>query len=174
MNLLSQVLSLAGFILFHFALLVGLLFIAIGLPGSWLIVGAAFLFAVLTGFEDISRNILFLLLGLAVLGEIVELLLGIFVAKKYGASRYGLWGAFFGGLAGAMMGTALFPVMGSILGAMAGAFLGAFLMEAFREVRTEERLRAGFGALMGRVIATTMKLGIGLVMVLVILLRLYS
>ena len=174
MNFLFQALSLTGFVLFHLALLAGLLFIAIGLPGSWLIFTTAFLFAALTGFEDITRNILFLLAGLALLGEVVEFLLGIFVAKKYGASKYGLWGAFLGGILGGMYGTVLFPFVGSLLGAMAGAFFGAFFLEAFKEMRTEQRLRAGFGALVGRVIATTMKLGIGLIMVFVILVRLYS
>jgi hypothetical protein len=174
MDLLFRILSLSGFVLFHVSLLAGVLFLVVGLPGTWVILAASFLFALFTGFEDISRNILFLLAGLAILGEVVEFLLGIFVAKKYGASKYGMWGAFLGGILGGMYGTMFVPFVGSLVGAMAGAFLGAFFLEAFREMRTEQRFRAGFGALVGRVIATTMKLGIGLLMVFVILLRLYS
>ncbi|MFQ6104863.1 MAG: DUF456 family protein [Candidatus Glassbacteria bacterium] len=173
MDLLYQILSLLGFVLFHISLLAGLILIPIGLPGSWLVLASAFLFAALTGFEDLTRNVLLLLLSLAVLGEVMELLLGLFVAKRYGATKLGLWGAFFGGLFGGIAGTAAFPLIGSLVGAMLGAFIGAFLMECLNEVRTEVRLRAGFGALIGRVVAITMKLGIALVMVFIILFRLY-
>lgn len=173
-EVLLQILSLIGFVAFHIALLIGLVLIPIGLPGSWLILAAAFLFGLSTGFEDITGNVVLLLLGLAVLGEAVEFLLGIFVAKRYGASKYGLWGAFFGGIAGGIAGTGILPIVGSILGAMFGAFIGALIMEGLGELRSDQRLRAGFGALIGRVIATTMKLGIGLIMVFLIVLRLYT
>ncbi len=172
-DVLLQVLSLIGFILFHIVMLIGLVLIPIGLPGSWLILAAALIFGVATGFEDISGNVMLLLLGLAVLGEVVEFLLGVFVAKHYGASKFGLWGAFFGGIAGGIAGTGVLPIAGSVVGAMFGAFAGAFIMECLGELRSEQRMRAGFGALIGRVIATTMKLGIGLIMVFLIILRLY-
>jgi uncharacterized protein YqgC (DUF456 family) len=173
MELLSQIVSLLGFILFNITLLVGLLLIPIGLPGSWLILLSSFVFAAFTGFEDISRTILLLLLALAVIGELIELLLGVLVAKRFGASKFGMWGAFFGGIIGGVAGTVVFPLVGSIAGAMVGAFAGAFVLECLVEIRTEDRLRAGFGALIGRVIATTMKLGIAFVMVAVVILRLY-
>jgi uncharacterized protein YqgC (DUF456 family) len=173
MEYFFQILSLLGFVLFHIALVAGLILIPIGLPGSWLILASSFILAALTGFEDITRSVILLLLALAIMGELIELLLGLFVAKRYGASRIGLWGAFFGGIFGGIFGMVIVPIAGGVIGAMVGAFLGAFTMECFNEIRTEDRLRAGFGALIGRVIATTMKLGIGLVMVFVVLLRLY-
>ncbi len=173
MELISQIVSLLGFVLFNISLLVGLVLIPVGLPGSWLILLTSFLFAALTGFEDLTRNVLLLLGAMAVMGEAIEFLLGVFVAKKFGATKYGLWGAFFGGIVGGVFGTALVPLAGSVVGAMFGAFMGAFILECFQELRTEDRLRAGLGALIGRVIATTMKLGIGFVMVVVIILRLY-
>lgn len=173
MDIVSQITSLLGFVIFHISLLVGLVLIPAGLPGSWLILISSFVFAALTGFEDLTRSVMLLLLALAVIGELIELLLGVFVAKRFGASRYGMWGAFFGGIFGGVFGTAVFPLVGSIVGALIGAFVGAFALEFVNEIRTEDRLRAGLGALLGRVLATTMKLGIGLIMVFVIIMRLY-
>jgi uncharacterized protein YqgC (DUF456 family) len=173
MDLVSQIASLLGFVVFHISLLVGLVLIPVGLPGSWLILISSFVFAALTGFEDLTRSVMLMLLALALVGELLELFLGIFVAKRFGASKYGMWGAFFGGIVGGVFGTAIFPLVGSVVGAMMGAFVGAFALEFVHEIRTEDRLRAGLGALIGRVLATTMKLGIGLIMVFVIIMRLY-
>jgi hypothetical protein len=80
----------------------------------------------------------------------VEAVLGMLVARGFGASRWGMIGAFAGGILGAVAGTAWVPLVGSLLGAAAGGFAGAFLGELLGGKTARQSLRAGTGALVGR------------------------
>jgi uncharacterized protein YqgC (DUF456 family) len=70
-------------------------------------------------------------------------------------------GTFLGGLVGAAIGTAWLPVIGSLIGAVLGAFAGAFGGEMLGGRSASPSVRAGTGALLGRVTATVFKLGVG-------------
>jgi uncharacterized protein YqgC (DUF456 family) len=71
-------------------------------------------------------------------------------AKKYGASKAGLWGA----VAGMVIGLLFFPPFGLI----AGAFLGALAGELLAGKRDLEAIKAGWGVFMGVMLATLLKL----------------
>ena len=109
-----------------------------GLPGNWLIVAAAAVYAYLVPPEapfGIGWGTVGLLAALATLGELVEFLSGASRARKAGGSRRGTWyslvGSILGGLLGIFVGLPI-PVIGSVvaallfapLGALAGAVLG--------------------------------------------------
>jgi uncharacterized protein len=54
------------------------------------------------------------------------------------------------------------PIIGSVVGAFAGAFAGALLFEfTRREATRESATRVAWGALIGRVMATAAKTGLG-------------
>jgi hypothetical protein len=161
-------LSLAGL---YLGLLLGLFLVPLGLPGNWLIFGIALLKAWSGDFQSLTLSWILLLLALAVIGEVLEFLLGVYVAKKYGASRWGMLGAFFGGLAGGIAGTAVLPVIGTMLGAFAGAFAGAFCLEYLYRMRSDVSYKAGIGAFIGRILAVVLKLEVGVAMVLVIFIK---
>jgi len=163
-------LGVFGRALLYAALLVGLLLIPLGLGGTFVMVGAAAVFGAATGFGQITLKFLGVLLGLALVGEGLESLLGVAVARKYGASKWGMWGAFLGGIAGALVGTPV-PVAGNLVGALIGVFAGAFIMEWLGRGRSDAGLRAGWGALLGRTAASAIKLGIGMIILVLVVKR---
>jgi uncharacterized protein YqgC (DUF456 family) len=61
------------------------------------------------------------------------------------------------------------PLIGSVIGAFVGAFAGAVLLELLARRQMAPALRAGWGALLGRVIATATKVGFGVVVAAVAL-----
>src|SRR5689334_15648418 len=79
------------------------------LPGNWLIVGCAALFAwlLLPDARGITWTTVAVLVGLAVLGEVVEFAAGAAGAAKQGASKRGVALAMVGALVGSVAGVAI-------------------------------------------------------------------
>ena len=171
---MGEVWAIAGWIGFYLALVIGLLFIPLGLGGTFIILGDAVLLGILTGFERVGWVALVAMAGLAVLGEVIEWFVGIFTVRKFGASRWAMLGTFVGGLAGAVVGTPIMPVIGSLFGAFVGAFLGAFIAEVLYRRQVDASLRAGWGAFVGRLLAVLIKFELGVVMIVILLLRIYG
>jgi uncharacterized protein YqgC (DUF456 family) len=159
-----------GRILLYAVLLVALVLIPLGMGGTFVMVGAAAVFGLATGFEHVTLRLLAVLLGLALVGEGIESLLGVAMARRYGASKWGMWGAFLGGIAGAIVGTPV-PVVGNLVGAFIGVFAGAFLLEWLGRGRSDSSLKAGWGALLGRTAASAIKLGLGMAILILIVSR---
>ncbi len=68
------------------ALMIAALFLLIlGLPGNWIIFGLALLWSIFSG-APFGWQFLGLLLGLAVLGEIMEFAAGHFGGKRFGGT----------------------------------------------------------------------------------------
>jgi len=155
------VLEILLLVLLHLAVLAGLLFIILGLSGNFVLLGLALITAWIGGFEHLSWLVWIVLLALAVLGEVVEALLGVAAARGFGASKWGMFGTFVGGILGAIAGTAWIPLIGSLIGAFVGAFAGAFVAEWFSGRAVRASARAGTGAFLGKVAATGLKMGIG-------------
>ena len=115
--------SILGWILFVFGWVIGIVIIPFGLPGTFVIVVDAFIFALLTDFQSITWNFLAVLLGLSLLVELIEFFLSAAAAKKYGSSKWGMWGAIIGGFFGAVWATPISPIFGTIFGAFIGTYL---------------------------------------------------
>ena len=164
---------MTAYLLLAAAQVVGLALTALGLPGLWLQVGALGLFAWLDHFQAVSEITVGVVVFLALLAEIAEFLLGARYARKYGGGRRAGVGAIIGGVVGATMGLPL-PLLGSVFGAMLGAFVGAFLLELTRGRGTDPAIRAGWGAFIGRIVATAMKAGVGVVILVLTLLTALS
>lgn len=146
--------------------LVGLAIIPLGLPGLWVIVLGILGFGWLTDFRTLGMASIVAVLGLALLGEAVEAFVGFRFAQRYGGSSRAGWGALVGGLIGAIVGVPV-PVVGSVIGGFFGAFLGAALFEYSRARRSGGAVRAGWGAVLGRAVAAGVKMGVGVVMVVI-------
>lgn len=142
--------------------LVGLALIAIGLPGLWLMVIAVIVYGLVTKFAGIGVITLSVTIVLALLSEVAEAWLGFGLARRYGGSKRAGWGALIGGLVGAAVGVPV-PVVGSVIGSLVGAFGGALLFEYLGHGDSDKAVRAGFGALLGRVAATATKMALGFV-----------
>ena len=144
----------------------GLALVALGLPGLWLICAVVLGFGLLTGFHSIGFVTIGVMVALALLGELLELWLGFGLARRYGGSSRAGWGALLGGLVGAVVGVPV-PVVGSVIGAILGCFAGAMLFEYATTRTAGTAVRAGWGALLGRVAASAAKVALGIVMTIV-------
>ena len=164
------------FVLLNFcALLTNL----ITLPGNWIIAALTVLFALLvrnSAGEGLNWWCVGVIVGLAVLGEVIEIAAGAAGAAKSGGSRRGMVlavvGAMAGSITGAFLGTSIpVPLIGNLIGAVlggaVGAFGGAYTGEYWKGKNESERLAVGKAAMIGRVLGTVGKLGIGAIMVVI-------
>jgi len=145
----------------------GVFLVTMSLPGTWLIVFATAAVAWWRWEEGLFGWVsLSILVGLALLGEVLELVAGALGAKKAGGTAWGAVGALVGGVAGGILGTFVIPILvvGSILGAALGAFGGALLGEAVAGRSVEASLASGRGAFWGRLLGTLYKLVIAVLM----------
>jgi uncharacterized protein YqgC (DUF456 family) len=147
------------------------------LPGNWLIVLAAAVYASLTisdGEPEIGWVTVAVLAGLATAGEVLEFAAGAFGTSRAGGSKRGallaIAGAVIGSGVGAMVGLPI-PVVGSIVGvllfASLGAMTGAIVGESWKGRTLDESIEVGQAAFWARLAGTLAKIGIGTAMVLV-------
>jgi hypothetical protein len=155
----------------YLALIVGLIAIPLGLGGNFILLTAALVVAIATHFQAVPWWALLTMGGLVVLGEILEAVLGSVAARRYGASRWGMLGAFVGGIVGVIPGTALLPIIGTVIGSFVGAAAGAILFEWIHRRNLRESAPAGWGAFLGKLGASLLKLTIGLAMAVYVIVR---
>ncbi len=149
-----------AFLILFIVVTLGILLIPVGLPGLWLmILGAAGYAWFVSG--SISWVTLTGITVLGIIAEVLEFTLAGRYTKKYGGSPRATWGAIFGGLAGAVVGVPV-PVIGSVIGAFVGTFAGALVAELTRGASATLATRAAKGALVGRTVATALKIAFGL------------
>jgi uncharacterized protein YqgC (DUF456 family) len=160
--------DVAAILLLVSASIVGLLLIPFGLPGLWVIVLGVLAYGWLTDFRTVTAGLVTLVVGLALLGEVVEAWLGFRLARRYGGSRRAGWGALLGGLVGALVGVPV-PIIGSVIGGFVGAFVGAALIEYSQARQSGNAFKAGWGAVLGRAVAAAAKMGLGVVIAVVAL-----
>ena len=141
-------------------LVAALLIIPLGLPGTWVMIVAAFAYDYLVPTNPIGTTAILGSAVLAGIGEWFEFTLGAKYARKYGGSRRAGWGAIIGGIVGAFAGVPV-PFIGSMIGAFAGSFLGALLFEYTKAKDTSLATRVAWGALLGRVAAVAAKSAVG-------------
>jgi len=170
-ELLADLGQWSWYVLWALLLIVASLFVYLGLGGNFIILGLALVHALVTGFDPVGWRLLAVLAGLALVGELIEFVVGTFWVAKQGATKAGVAAAFVGGLVGAVLGNGLLPVAGAVLGSFVGAFGGAVLGEYRRRRRLEPSLRIGGHAFLGRLLAMVIKHALGLVMVFLILRR---
>ena len=159
-------------VLFAILGLVCIFTVAIGLPGSWILLGLALLIELsdslyLPAGDQQTFNwwLLLACVMLATIGEVLEFFAGLFGAKKAGSSKKGMIGSLLGGLAGAFLGMGIpIPIVGSLIGVLLGTFAGAILGEmlADESKAVKETLRPATGATIGRILGTLAKIPVAL------------
>jgi uncharacterized protein YqgC (DUF456 family) len=141
-------------------ILLSLILIVLGLPGLWIMVASAVTYNLVVPGDPIGWVSLIVVAVLALIAELLEFSLTGKYARKYGGSRRAGWGAILGGIVGAMVGIPV-PIIGSVIGAFVGSFLGALIAELTGGSSAGDATRVAKGALIGRVVSTALKIGIG-------------
>jgi uncharacterized protein YqgC (DUF456 family) len=85
-----------------------------------------------------------------ILLTVLDYVVPVIGAKKFGASKFGIWGSMIGMLAGFIF----FPPFGIFI----GAFFGALAGELFAGKDSKKALRAGWGSFIGNIAAIGIKL----------------
>jgi uncharacterized protein len=166
---MTAALIVLGWLLFVVAMAVGLALDIIGFFGNWVILAAAVIAWFATGYGHWNVYILLILLGLAIFGEVVELVASGWGASRFGGSRGAIVAALIGCIIGGVVGTPLFPVIGTVLGACLGAFAGAMLHELVLMRETfQKAAKAGFGAALGKIAGMAIKLAVGIAMIAIL------
>lgn len=142
--------------------LVSIFIIPLGLPGLWVILAAGIGYSILVK-GSIGTFTLIAITIIAVIAEVLEFTLAGTYARKYGGSRRSSWGAIIGGTVGAIIGVPV-PVIGPIIGGFLGAFAGALIFEYSRGTGAEASTRVAWGALVGKAVASALKVGAGIAM----------
>lgn len=151
-----------GALILAFVFLLCLILIPLGLPGLWVMIGAAIIYNGLASDIPISWATIVLAIVLAAIAELLEFTLAGRYVRKFGGTRLGARWAIIGGIVGAILGVSLpVPVVGSVIGAFAGSFAGAIFGELRAGSAHGPATRAATGALLGRLVATALKMGIG-------------
>jgi len=103
-----------------------------------------------------SKSFLVRFAILTIIVSLGDYFLPLLGAKKYGTSKYGIWGA----ILGMMAGIIFFPPLGMIL----GIFIGAIVGELIAGKENSMALKAGLATFIGSISAVFIKLSFSVVM----------
>ncbi|QDT63698.1 DUF456 domain-containing protein [Calycomorphotria hydatis] len=142
------------------------------LPGNWLVVGLAALWAWQMPFTEYERGFGWgAVIGLGLLaafGEIIEAAASAAGAAKKGGSKRGAALAILGAGVGSILGVAVGipipffgPFVGALLGGGLGAFGGAYLGEIWKGRNQKDSADIGTGAMIGKVLGTLGRMAAG-------------
>ncbi|MDR1085666.1 MAG: DUF456 domain-containing protein [Deltaproteobacteria bacterium] len=137
------------------------------LPGLPIIFGAYLGFGLYSHWQYYGQGTMIFAGAVVVISIALDQLAGIVGAKKFGAGRSGMIGAFLG----AVIGVIFFSLPGLILGTFLGA-AGFELVFAGRDVSSS--LKAGTGALLGFLAGSLFKFILGLILTVLFILKILT
>lgn len=122
------------------------------LPGPPLSFIGLFLLALLKHFSPpLTPTLVIVLAIVTILVIVMDYVIPLLGAKKYGASKWGVWGSVLGMAIG---------IFWSPFAMLLGAFIGAVVVEWLVWKTKGEALRAGWGVVVGTLFATVLRLGV--------------
>lgn len=122
------------------------------LPGPPLSFIGLFLLALLRHFSPpLTPTLVIILAIVTIIAIVMDYIIPLMGAKRYGASKWGVWGSVLGMAIG---------IFWSPFAMLVGAFIGAVVAEWFIGKKKGEALRAGWGVVMGTLFATILRLGV--------------
>lgn len=147
-----------------FLIILGLLLSIIGLagcilpviPGPPLSLAALLILSIAKDWQVFSPTFLWVMAFITILVTILDYVVPAVGAKKYGASRLGVWGS----IIGMFVGLLFFPPWGMLFGAFFGAVLGEFIVGK----EGGEALKAGWGVFVGNMLGVGLKMAASAVM----------
>jgi uncharacterized protein YqgC (DUF456 family) len=147
------------------AIVIGSIFMLFGiagcvlpiLPGPVLIfLGLLLLALVKDFFPPLTPTLMIVMAFLTVVVTIGDYMIPFWGAKKYGTSKWGIWGS----VAGMAIGLFFSP-----FGMLPGALIGAVAVEWLVQKKKAQALKAGWGVIVGSLLGAVLKLGVSGMMV---------
>ncbi|MFW6369624.1 MAG: DUF456 domain-containing protein [Bacteroidota bacterium] len=103
-----------------------------------------------TRFADFSTNFLWIAAAASLIVTALDFVVPIWGTRRYGGTKFGIWGASIGMVIGMVF---LGP-----LGIILGPFLGAILGETLQGKKSNDAFRAGLGSFLGFLLGVGLKL----------------
>jgi hypothetical protein len=147
------------------AIVIGSIFMLLGiagcvlpiLPGPVLIfLGLLLLALVRDFFPPLTPTLMIVMAFLTIVVTIGDYMIPLWGAKKYGTSKWGIWGS----VAGMAIGLFFSP-----FGMLLGALIGAVAVEWMVQKKKGKALKAGWGVIVGSLLGAVLKLGVSGMMV---------
>lgn len=138
------------------------------LPGVPLVFAGLLLAAWHGGFDQVSILTMVIIGVIALLAWVIDFVASIATAKKFGASKYALWGAGIGavvGIAGGIVGLIIGPAIGAVIGELI-SHKSATEQITSKEATTKATT-VGIAAGLGFVLALAVKIVLALTMLAV-------
>ncbi len=173
MEMLLNFFQVAGVGVVYFLIvllcLVALVLSCVSISGTWLILIATIIAAILQSFSFPDWGTIIVFLVISGLVEFAEAMAGAWGVTKRGGSGFAGFMAIVGGLLGMVAGSFILgPIIGSLLGMMAGSFLLVFLVERKR-LESAQAVDIAWGAVIARVLIVLLKVMVTLGMVIFLL-----
>ena len=155
-------------------LILGFLFVCLGIVGSFLPIlpgpltsWIGLLLLQLTKIIPVDWTFLGITLTISLLVWVLDYFIPAIGTKRFGGSRYGVYGTTIGLIIGLLS-----PIpFGMLLGAFFGAFFGELL---YNKKDTNQALKASFGAFVGFLASATIKFSIATVYVILFLIKFWE
>ena len=154
--------------IFVIAALFGLCLSALGIAGTFVILGGAVLYDLITWSWAVSPAFLGALAALALFGEGMEWIITYAVNKKSGASKYALAGTIIGAILGALA-LSVIPILGTLVGLALGGLLGAYLAELWHTKNSARAWKSAKATLLARGIIMLTKLALAIAQIVIVL-----
>ncbi|UCH00206.1 MAG: DUF456 domain-containing protein [Deltaproteobacteria bacterium] len=120
------------------------------IPGPPLSFLALIILSYAKDWEPFTSTFLITMAGLTILLTTLDYVVPAAGAKRYGASKLGMWGS----ITGMLIGLFLLPPWGMFIGAIAGVLVG----ELVAGKEGKKALRAGWGVIVGNMVVIGLKL----------------
>ena len=137
-------------------IILGILLILVGIAGSLLplipgppIAYAGLLIQLLRDPDPFTSKFLWIWAGIVVVSLVLDFMIPIWGTKKFGGTKYGVWGCTIGFILAFWMGP---------LGIIIGPFLGAFAGEMIYGQSTKKSFKAALGSFVGFLLGSFLKL----------------
>ena len=137
-------------------LIIGLVLMAVGILGCVLpllpgppLCYVALLIQQLRTDDPFTSKFLWIWAAITVAVTVLEYIIPVVSTKKFGGSKYGIWGCTIGLIAGFWMGP---------LGIIIGPFVGAFIGEILASQNSDQAIKAAWGSFIGFLFGTLLKL----------------
>lgn len=137
-------------------IVLGIAFILVGIVGSLLpllpgppIAFAGLLMQQLRDPNPFTSKFLWIWAGIVVVSMVLDYLIPIWGTKRYGGTKYGVWGTTLGFLLAFWMGP---------LGVVLGPFIGAFVGEMIGGQTSKKSLKAAWGSFVGFLFGSLLKI----------------
>jgi uncharacterized protein YqgC (DUF456 family) len=135
-------------------------------PGNWIVWAGVLVHKLWLGEASVGWDIVAITGVITLFGQLGDLILGIWGARRFGASWKGAVGALIGALIGFFLPPPLFWL---IVGPVVGAILG----ELYAGRTWQDGSRAGLGTIVGGAVAFAFKFGLSICVVGIFLLGLF-